>query len=239
MAPTRRSPTALQGEGGYVLAMTTNGYVDEIKLLVAVDNEGGQGLAPSATSTTPTGLGLGVQDDLYFLVGLMNSKGRPRREQQHRRRHRRHDKLLCRRRLRQCGEQVRAGGRRGRRAHRTADGFGGPITVSVTMDGDKIAAVEVVSNSETPEISGRGARADTRGHRRGELCRRRYRLRCDLHQQRHYQRRQERAGERGQRQRSAPPARPTASWVPSPSPSPWTATLSPRSRSCRTARRPR
>ena len=29
-----------KGEGGYVLAMTTNGYVDEIKLLVAVDNDG-------------------------------------------------------------------------------------------------------------------------------------------------------------------------------------------------------
>ena len=29
-----------KGEGGYVLAMTTNGFVDEIKLLVAVDNDG-------------------------------------------------------------------------------------------------------------------------------------------------------------------------------------------------------
>ena len=29
-----------KGEGGYVLAMTANGYVDEIKLLVAVDNDG-------------------------------------------------------------------------------------------------------------------------------------------------------------------------------------------------------
>ena len=36
----------------------------------------------------------------------------------------------------------------------TADGFIGPITVSVTMDGDKIAAVEVLSNSETIEIAG-------------------------------------------------------------------------------------
>ena len=36
----------------------------------------------------------------------------------------------------------------------TADGFMGPITVEVTMDGDTITAVTVVSNSETPEIAG-------------------------------------------------------------------------------------
>ena len=36
----------------------------------------------------------------------------------------------------------------------TADGYIGPITVAVTMDGDKIASVEVLSNSETIEIAG-------------------------------------------------------------------------------------
>ena len=35
----------------------------------------------------------------------------------------------------------------------TADGFMGPITVEVTMDGDTITGVTVVSNSETPEIA--------------------------------------------------------------------------------------
>ena len=64
-----------KGEGGYVLAMTTNGYVDEIKLLVAVDNDGVvKGYTVRDIHDT-YGLGLGVQDDLYFLVGLMNSKG--------------------------------------------------------------------------------------------------------------------------------------------------------------------
>ena len=36
----------------------------------------------------------------------------------------------------------------------TADGFAGPITVEVTMDGDDITAVTVVSNSETPSVAG-------------------------------------------------------------------------------------
>ena len=35
----------------------------------------------------------------------------------------------------------------------TAQGFGGDVTVKVTMDGDKIAAVEVVSQNETAGIS--------------------------------------------------------------------------------------
>ena len=35
-----------------------------------------------------------------------------------------------------------------------ADGFAGPITVEVTMDGDTITAVTVTSNSETPSIAG-------------------------------------------------------------------------------------
>ena len=34
-----------------------------------------------------------------------------------------------------------------------AGGMGGPVKVKVTMDGDKIAAVEVVSHKETPGIS--------------------------------------------------------------------------------------
>ena len=36
----------------------------------------------------------------------------------------------------------------------TADGFAGPITVEVTMDGDTITGVTVTSNSETPAIAG-------------------------------------------------------------------------------------
>ena len=143
-----------KGEGGYVLAMTTNGYVDEIKLLVAVDNDGVvKGYTVRDIHDT-YGLGLGVQDDLYFLVGLMNSKG---------------DLAVnsnidavtgatisssavvaC---VNAASKYVQEAGAAGVLTG-TADGFGGPITVSVTMDDDKIAAVEVVSNSETPEIAG-------------------------------------------------------------------------------------
>ena len=35
-----------------------------------------------------------------------------------------------------------------------SSGFGGPITVEVTMDGDDITSVTIVSNSETPSIAG-------------------------------------------------------------------------------------
>ena len=34
-----------------------------------------------------------------------------------------------------------------------ADGFGGPIKVKVTMDGDKIAKIEVLSHGETAGVS--------------------------------------------------------------------------------------
>ena len=36
----------------------------------------------------------------------------------------------------------------------TGKGFGGILTVSVTVDGDKITAVEVTENSETPNVAG-------------------------------------------------------------------------------------
>ena len=144
-----------KGEGGYVLAMTANGYVDEIKLLVAVDNEGVvKGYTVRDIHDT-YGLGLGVQDDLFFLVGLMNSKG---------------DLAVnsnidavtgatisssavvaC---VNAASKYVQESGAAGGPLTGTANGFGGPITVSVTMDGDKITAVEIVSNSETPEIAG-------------------------------------------------------------------------------------
>ena len=143
-----------KGEGGYVLAMTTNGFVDEIKLLVAVDNDGVvKGYTVRDIHDT-YGLGLGVQDDLFFLIDLMNSQG---------------DLAVnsnidavtgatisssavvaC---VNAASKFVQEAGAAGVLTG-TADGFMGPITVSVTMDGDTITAVEVVSNSETPEIAG-------------------------------------------------------------------------------------
>ena len=70
-------------------------------------------------------------------------------------------------------------------------GFGGPITVEVTMDGDDITSVTIVSNSETPSIGGR-----TRSSRfpaaivEADTARCGHRGRRHLHQQRHHQRRQ-------------------------------------------------
>ena len=50
------------------------------------------------------------------------------------------------------GVQVGAGGGGGALTG-TADGFMGPITVEVTMDGDTITSVTVVDNSETLNIA--------------------------------------------------------------------------------------
>ena len=144
-----------KGEGGYVLAMTANGYVDEIKLLVAVDNDGViKGYTVRDIHDT-YGLGRGVQDDVYFLIDLVRSSG---------------DLAVgsnidavtgatisssavvaC---VNAASKYVQESGSASGGLTGTAEGFGGPITVSVTMDGDKITAVEIVSNSETPEIAG-------------------------------------------------------------------------------------
>ena len=107
-----------QGEGGYVLAMTTNGFIDEIKLLVAVDNEGVvKGYTVRDIHDT-YGLGLGVQDDLFFLVGLMNSQGDLAVNSNIDAVTGLHHQLLRGCRLRERGEQVRAGVRCGGRADR-------------------------------------------------------------------------------------------------------------------------
>lgn len=152
-----RITNVYKGEGGYVLAMTTNGFIDEIRLLVAVDNEGVvKGYTVRDIHDT-YGLGLGVQDDLFFLIGLMNSQG---------------DLAVggnidavtgatisssavvsCVNAASAYVQESGAGGSGGLTG--TADGFLGPITVSVTMEGDTITAVEVLSNSDTPEIAGK------------------------------------------------------------------------------------
>ena len=41
----------------------------------------------------------------------------------------------------------------------TAEGFGGPVTVKVTVDGDKITAVEAMGEKETPDIGGKALEA--------------------------------------------------------------------------------
>ena len=38
--------------------------------------------------------------------------------------------------------------------HGEADGFGGPITAEVTVEGDKITALTLTGEKETPEIGG-------------------------------------------------------------------------------------
>lgn len=61
-----------------------------------------------------------------------------------------------------------------------ADGFGGPIQAEVTLDGDKIVALKLTGDKETPRAGRRCAGKADRGHpgqwyagRRGR-CDRRY-----------------------------------------------------------------
>lgn len=146
-----------QGEGGYVIALTTDGFADEIKMLVGVDNSGTVKSYTVRDIHDTYGLGLGVSDDLYFLVGLMNTNG---------------DITVgdnidavtgatisssavasavnaASSYVQEAASGVSDGTLTG-----TARGFMGDIVVSVTMDGDTITAVEIVSNSETPAIAG-------------------------------------------------------------------------------------
>ena len=53
-----------------------------------------------------------------------------------------------------------------------ADGYGGPIQAEVTLDGDKIVALKLTGDKETPSLGGRRGRCDRRYlDQQGRLCR--------------------------------------------------------------------
>ena len=72
----------------------------------------------------------------------------------------------------------------------TADGFIGPITVEVTMDGDTITSVTVVDNSETLSIASGALEQIPQAIVEANSPDVDHSRRRDLHQQRHYQCRQ-------------------------------------------------
>ena len=142
---------AYVGEQGSVVESVVGGFMSDIHLLVGVQNDGLVTSVSILENNNTYGLGMKASSDWDFLVQLVNSKG---------------DLAVgdnvdaitgatittnavvnavnAAQKYAAPAEEPSAGGLTG-----TADGFAGPITVEVTMDGDTITGVTVTSNSES------------------------------------------------------------------------------------------
>ena len=143
---------AYVGEQGSVVESVVGGFMTDIHLLVGVQNDGLVTSVCILENNNTYGLGMKASSDWDFLVQLVNSKG---------------DLAVgdnvdaitgatittnavvnavnaAQKYAAPAEEPSAGGGLTG-----TADGFAGPITVEVTMDGDTITGVTVVSNSES------------------------------------------------------------------------------------------
>ena len=142
---------AYVGEQGSVVESVVGGFMTDIHLLVGVQNDGLVTSVSILENNNTYGLGMNASSDWDFLVQLVNSKG---------------DLAVgdnvdaitgatittnavvnavnAAQKYAAPAEEPSAGGLTG-----TADGFAGPITVEVTMDGDTITGVTVTSNSES------------------------------------------------------------------------------------------
>ena len=142
---------AYVGEQGSVVESVVGGFMTDIHLLVGVQNDGLVTSVSILENNNTYGLGMKASSDWDFLVQLVNSKG---------------DLAVgdnvdaitgatittnavvnavnAAQKYAAPAEEPSAGGLTG-----TADGFAGPITVEVTMDGDTITGVTVTSNSES------------------------------------------------------------------------------------------
>ena len=144
-----------RGEQGVAVELVVGGFADDIHMLVGVQNDGTVTSVSVLEAHETYGLGQKAKDDWYFLASMLNSQG---------------DLAITdvdaitgatitssavmgavnAASSYVLDSSAPAGGA----LTGTADGFGGPITVEVTMDGDDITAVTVTSNSETPSIAG-------------------------------------------------------------------------------------
>lgn len=137
-------------EQGAAVEMVVGGFAEDIHMVVGVLNDGSVYGLTVLDSHETYGLGQSAKDDWDFLCSMLDSQG---------------DLTIAdvdsvtgatitssaiMSAVNTASEYVASagGGLTG-----TADGFMGPITVEVTMDGDTITGVTVVSNSETPEIA--------------------------------------------------------------------------------------
>ena len=144
-----------RGEKGVVVEMVVGGFANDIHMLVAVRNDGTVTGVSILDSHETYGLGQEAKGDWDFLIDMLNSQG----------------DLAVNSNIdsitgatitssavvsavNAASQFVLDSAAASGPLTGTADGFMGPITVEVTMDGDTITGVTVVSNSETPSIAG-------------------------------------------------------------------------------------
>ena len=144
-----------RGEEGVVVEMVVGGFANDIHMLVAVRNDGTVTGVSILDSHETYGLGQEAKGDWDFLIDMLNSQG----------------DLAVNSNIdsitgatitssavvsavNAASQFVLDSAAASGPLTGTADGFMGPITVEVTMDGDTITGVTVVSNSETPSIAG-------------------------------------------------------------------------------------
>ena len=138
-------------EQGAAVEMVAGGFAEDIHMVVGVLNDGSVYGLTVLDSHETYGLGQSAKDDWDFLCSMLDSQG---------------DLTIAdvdsvtgatitssaiMSAVNTASEYVASAG--GGALTGTADGFMGPITVQVTMEGSDITAVTVVSNSETPEIA--------------------------------------------------------------------------------------
>ena len=139
-----------RGEEGVVVEMVVGGFANDIHMLVAVRNDGTVTGVSILDSHETYGLGQEAKSDWDFLIDMLNSQG----------------DLAVNSNIdsitgatitssavvsavNAASQFVLDSAAASGPLTGTADGFMGPITVEVTMDGDTITGVTVVSNSES------------------------------------------------------------------------------------------
>ena len=139
-----------RGEEGVVVEMVVGGFANDIHMLVAVRNDGTVTGVSILDSHETYGLGQEAKGDWDFLIDMLNSQG----------------DLAVNSNIdsitgatitssavvsavNAASQFVLDSAAASGPLTGTADGFMGPITVEVTMDGDTITGVTVVSNSES------------------------------------------------------------------------------------------
>ena len=130
-------------EQGAAVEMVVGGFAEDIHMVVGVLNDGSVYGLTVLDSHETYGLGQSAKSDWDFLCSMLDSQGDLTIADV--------DSVTGATITSSASEYVTSAG--GGALTGTADGFMGPITVEVTMEGSDITAVTVVSNSETPEIA--------------------------------------------------------------------------------------
>ena len=138
-----------RGEGGAVVEMYVSGFMSQLHMLVGVQNDGTVTSVSIPESHETYGLGQNARGDWYFLASLIKSTGDLTATI---------TSSAVVNAVNSASKYIAGSNEGGASADGvltgTANGFGGPITVEVTMDGDDITSVVIVSNSETPSVAG-------------------------------------------------------------------------------------